>query len=1715
MDFSKLDPAGIELPSPDRFALAADGSFTVEAWIYPGTDGAGTIARYTTTEASLVSFELGLEDTRQPFVRFQTSLRLAPPASPETVEYKVLSPVSIPQNAWTHLAGVWDDANKSLILYVDGISMIAQVSVEDPANGVGVMVMAADFDDGANPGYLDEVRFWNSARTQEQIDSNKDIILGWGTGLAYYRFDDGGLSIEDYSVASNTENLDRVLWLNSVDHAVISQDGDGDGHADWVTAPADAFPEPRHLQGDGVDDDGDGFIDDGAANLAADGLDNDGDGSVDVAGIGPGPDEVLDSAAGLAGDDVSLNNTVMPGPDGNLDTPVAGDDVAVTEQDVGDRFGSPDAALDGVDTDSDGFVDDVMIAKHLPGLADADGDLIGDGYEALYSGTEAGLDATATADADGISALYEFYVNTNPFDDDSDADGILDGEEDFDGDGLSNAQEEAYGSDPRYVDTDGDGETDFDEVAAGSDPDNSVITSAGTQYRALSVDGTADNYVALPQRLRFALDVYTIEAWVRPAAGWGVGTSGNILARQTAAGRYNYRLYLSESAAGAGGLQLIAEYDTGGGTTAVQVSTGATAITNDDTTFTHVAANYNVADKTLNLFVNGVLVDSEVAIHPVAMNGVGPMSTRIGEGFNGLIDEVRIWDTELAASQILANMDATIASNTANLLSYYRFDDGVLDDAGDFDGPDDIWGTVDDPAEFSIGQVEDFDTTLFLDGWLTDWINHGTFVGAAANINFFDLTITETPVLDNVTDTDGDAIADNWESYYWGNQTTAGEATDSDGDGLTDLYEYLAGTDPLVPSFADLDGDADGDGLTNVEEQGFNSHPGDKDSDDDGVLDGAEIIDNLNATNAINDPLQPLVNRVLELDAATDFAFAQRALPAGTGSLLYQAWINPADGGGAGTPDAVTGMILRAIDQSDNSSDYTVGLNAGFLEFTFNDIDGVANTFTMTRGIVHDTDDWVHVIVVMTAAGTTTLNVYQDGTESTQTFSGYESMAFDNEQVLYIGDAPVADGGGANSFVGRIDEIIIRDGAALGIAPIQAARFAVTDVTTLANYHVYYRFDDGFLAADADHAGPVGAENFARPAFPHGTTQTLLGAGVTTVFNRDFLAVMATAGATIEDIASDRYDAETFTYLSADSDTDGMGDFWEQQQLGGIAAGATADADADNLDNLNEFLAGLDPNDADTGDTGTTDDLKNSDTDGLNNITEQENNTLPTVDDTDNDGVDDDVELTNNTSPTDEFDPAEDRVLELDAAETAALPDLDRFDLPADHSVELWVNVDVLAASTVFAHTDGAGNAMFRIGVNGASQPFAEFTASDGSGLVTVTSPTALAADTWYHVAVTFSTTTNEYLLYIDGIEVAEVDTFLQPMDTGNGEFTTQLGDATFDGMIDELRVWSDVRSAAEIADNLDNGLVGNEAGLLAYLRFDDGPATGPASDAVFANDWLTGWSHAAIINGGAIIDAPHDFIVNNLSDADDDDLLTSHELALGTDPRDDDTDDDGTKDGAEFQAGSDPLDSLSPPQDRILHSPAAGDYVQFQDASLTQALTDFTVQAWIEPDAASGDSFIIRRHEADSLDVNFELGVNATGELYVLYEDVLGTNQTATSIVDVPAGEWSHVGATFDSTTRRLALYFNGESVAVADNVFLLPITEGDDFITRIGEGFVGYIDEVSVYSSALTQEEISGGMDDLQVVDGGTIPATILAYFRFDDSIAADGSGSAENFA
>jgi hypothetical protein len=100
-------------------------------------------------------------------------------------------------------------------------------------------------------------------------------------------------------------------------------------------------------------------------------------------------------------------------------------------------------------------------------------------------------------------------------------------------------------------------------------------------------------------------------------------------------------------------------------------------------------------------------------------------------------------------------------------------------------------------------------------------------------------------------DTDGDGLPDDWEITYSLDHTSDegvnGAQGDPDGDVVFNINEFRAGTSPLE---RDTDGngindyfeDPDGDWLsTGLEQDVYNTNPGDPDSDDDGLADGPEI----------------------------------------------------------------------------------------------------------------------------------------------------------------------------------------------------------------------------------------------------------------------------------------------------------------------------------------------------------------------------------------------------------------------------------------------------------------------------------------------------------------------------------------------------------------------------------------------------------------------------------------------------------------------------------------------------------------------------------------------------------------------------------------------------------------------------------------------------------------------------------------------------------
>jgi len=101
-------------------------------------------------------------------------------------------------------------------------------------------------------------------------------------------------------------------------------------------------------------------------------------------------------------------------------------------------------------------------------LPDTDGDGLEDCYE-IYYGTD--VDDVDTDD-DQLNDYYEVYCSyTYPTIMDSDENGVPDGEEDYDEDGLTTLEELALGTEPAWNDTDEDGLFDGDEVNVfGTDP---------------------------------------------------------------------------------------------------------------------------------------------------------------------------------------------------------------------------------------------------------------------------------------------------------------------------------------------------------------------------------------------------------------------------------------------------------------------------------------------------------------------------------------------------------------------------------------------------------------------------------------------------------------------------------------------------------------------------------------------------------------------------------------------------------------------------------------------------------------------------------------------------------------------------------------------------------------------------------------------------------------------------------------------------------------------------------------------------------------------------------------------------------------------------------------------------------------------------------------------------------------------------------------------
>jgi len=171
-------------------------------------------------------------------------------------------------------------------------------------------------------------------------------------------------------------------------------------------------------------------------------------------------------------------------------------------------------------------------------------------------------------------------------------------------------------------------------------------TASGKYGRALSFDGTNDR-VDVPDAASLDLTTgMTLEAWVKPTTVTGWRTA---ILKERGTNDLLYALYASN------GAKPQAEAFTG----AENSSGGPTALPLN--AWSHIASTYD--GTTLRLYVNGVQASSKAVTgsmpntaNPLRIGGNAPW----GEYFSGLIDEVRVYNRALTASEIGADMNAKV-----------------------------------------------------------------------------------------------------------------------------------------------------------------------------------------------------------------------------------------------------------------------------------------------------------------------------------------------------------------------------------------------------------------------------------------------------------------------------------------------------------------------------------------------------------------------------------------------------------------------------------------------------------------------------------------------------------------------------------------------------------------------------------------------------------------------------------------------------------------------------------------------------------------------------------------------------------------------------------------------------------------------------------------------------------------------------------------------
>ncbi|NTW33314.1 MAG: T9SS type A sorting domain-containing protein [Bacteroidetes bacterium] len=320
----------------------------------------------------------------------------------------------------------------------------------------------------------------------------------------------------------------------------------------------------------------------------------------------------------------------------------------------------------------------------------------------------------------------------------------------------------------------------------------------------------------------------------------------------------------------------------------------------------------------------------------------------------------------------------------------------------------------------------------------------------------------------------------------------------------------------------------------------------------------------------------------------------------------------------------------------------------------------------------------------------------------------------------------------------------------------------------------------------------------------------------------------------------------------------------------------------------------------------------------------------------------------------------------------------------------------------------------------------------------------ALTFGQWYHIAGTYDGTTAK--IYIDGKLVGT-----QSYTNGIVDSQTPLyigcrtnSGCWADGQIDEARVWNVARTEAQIKANMYKELVGNEAGLVAYYKFNEGSGT-------------TLYDATSNHNDGTLLNVPT--------------WKNSGALA-------------GSRNALDFDGSN--------------------DYVQLAVNSQFDypGNSVFTFESWIYFTGGGNSCLFSKGGFAGQTEYSLYIDNASKKLIFNIAKQSVAWQTIVTSVSNIPTNTWVHVAVA--KTATAASIYLNGIYDATGTlNATTLSATSSTAFGIVIGgknfaPSFYGKMDEVRFWNTTRSETEIRSNMT--KTLAGNE--ANLVACYRFDES-------------